>query len=54
MTSVICGFALVTGLWNIWTYRATRSAWFWLGIAMVILALVVFFGNAWLISQGRV
>lgn len=41
-TFFICGFALVMGVWNIWSFRETRGKWFWVGLALIAFAVVVF------------
>ncbi|MEM9140450.1 MAG: hypothetical protein AAGB15_11540 [Pseudomonadota bacterium] len=40
-TLFICGFALVMGVWNVWSFRNNRIWWFWVGLAMIAFGIVV-------------
>ncbi|MEO1492877.1 MAG: hypothetical protein AAFV19_12050 [Pseudomonadota bacterium] len=41
-TLFLSGFAVMLGIFNIWTARNTGGKWLWVGIAMIVFGVTLF------------
>lgn len=38
-TLFLCGFAIMLGIFNIWSARKTGGRWLWIGVAMILFGI---------------
>ena len=41
-TQFLSGFAILLGLYNIWSARNTGGRWRWIGVAMIVFGIGLF------------